>query len=417
MTESDRTQLPLHGVRIISLEQYGAAPFGTMALADLGADVIKIENHEAGGEMGRHVVPYKDETGDSLFYQTFSCNKRSLSLNLKAPGGREVLERLVGTADAVINNLRGDLPAKLGLDYVSLSQINPKIVCVHLSAYGRKGPRASWPGLDYVVQAEAGYMFMSGEPGGIPTRFGLSIVDFMAGQAAALALVSGIIGARGTGRGRDYDTSLFDVAMSNLSYPATWHLTEGFEPKRVARSGHPSLVPSELYRTQDGWIFIMTNKANFWPRLCEALERPEWIEHPQMKDFQARYDNRQTVVDNLEEVFRTRPTAAWLDRIQGQLPCAPVYNVREALASDVAGETRSVQSVAHPTRGEIRMVRQAILVDGEVVSRVAAPALGENTTEILEELGYVPSEIAQLCASETVSQAPEHLSVSKSGTG
>lgn len=401
----DRADLPLNGMRILSLEQYGAAPFGTMTLADLGADVIKIENHDAGGEMGRHVVPYKDEDGDSLFYQTFSCNKRNLALNLKAPDGRAVFERLVETADAVINNLRGDLPARLGLDHATLGQINPEIVCVHLSAYGRKGERASWPGLDYVVQAEAGYLFMSGEPDGIPTRMGLSVVDYMAGQAAALALLAGVLGARASGRGRDYDASLYDVAMANLSYPATWHLTEGYEPQRVARSGHPSLVPSELYRTADGWLFIMTNKADFWPRLCRALDRPEWIEDARMRDFQARYENRQLVVAMLEEVFQTQPTQYWLDRIQGKLPCAPVYTVREALASRVAADAKSVQIVPHPTRGTIRMVRQPVLVDGEVVPRVAAPALGADTTDVLAELGYSAAEISKLIDGGTVHQA------------
>lgn len=391
-----RDDLPLSGLRIVSIEQYGAAPYGTMTLADLGADVIKIENHETGGEMGRHVVPYKDSDGDSLFYQTFSCNKRCLAVNLKTSAGRQVLERLVATADAVINNLRGDLPAKLGLDFEALHEINPRIVCVHLSAYGRDGDRAAWPGLDYVVQAEAGFMAMTGEPDSIPTRFGLSIVDFMAGQAAATAVLSGVLGAHRTGRGRDFDACLYDVAMSNLSYPATWHLCEGFEPARVARSGHPSLVPSELYRTQDGWLFVMTNKASFWPILCQAMERPDWIDDPRMRDFQARYENRSYVVEQLEAVFITRTTDEWLSRIQGKLPCAPVHDVKTALASDIAQQRQTVQRVAHPTRGEIGLVRQPILVDGEVVPRTAAPGLGQDTARILSELGYSEREIERL---------------------
>lgn len=207
--------LPLSGLKLITIEQYGAAPFGTMYLADLGAEVIKIENHHSGGEMGRHVVPYSED-GDSLFFQTFSCNKKCLALDLKTPAGQEILGRIVTGADALINNLRGDLPAKLGLDYAALGALKPEIVCVHLSAYGRNNARAAWPGLDYVMQAEAGYLSMTGEPDGPPTRMGLSIVDFMAGLTAALALVAGVMGARQSGTGQDYDASLFDVAMANL---------------------------------------------------------------------------------------------------------------------------------------------------------------------------------------------------------
>ena len=386
---------PLRGLVVLSVEQYGAAPFGTMYLADLGADVIKIENHRAGGEMGRHVLPYA-ENGDSLFHQTFSCNKRGLALDLKNPRGREVLERLAARADAVVNNLRGDLPVVLGLDYESLRGANPRIVCVHLSAYGRDNERAAWPGLDYVMQAEAGYLSMTGEPDSVPTRFGLSIVDFMGGLTAALALLSGVLGARETGRGMDLDTPLYDVAMNNLSYPATWHLNEGFEPKRVARSGHPSLVPSELYRTADGWLFVMANKAPFWPALCRAMERPEWIDDPLMRDFAARYANRAEVVRRLEAVFRTRSTAAWLERLGGVLPCAPVNDVKGALASDFAARRRIVQEIAHPARGAMRMVRQPITVNGAVMPRRPAPALGADTAAILAELGYTAPEIHSL---------------------
>ncbi len=387
--------LPLRGLKLITVEQYGAAPFGTMYLADLGAEVIKIENHLSGGEMGRHVVPYSED-GDSLFYQTFSCNKKCIALDLQSPAGHEVLERLAAGADGLINNLRGDLPAKLGLDYAALGPVKADIVCVHLSAYGRDNERAAWPGLDYVMQAEAGYLSMTGEPDSPPTRMGLSIVDFMAGLTAALALLAGIMGARSSGRGQDYDASLFDVAMGNLSYPATWHLNEGFEPVRMPRSGHPSLVPSEMYQTADGYIFIMTNKANFWPRLCEALEKPEWINDPRMVDFQARLDNREEVVRCLESVFVTRSTDAWLERLHGQLPCAPVNDVKAALAGDFAATQQSVQSVPHPTRGEVKMVRQPILIDGEVAPRRAAPALGADTAEILRQAGYSDAEIAKL---------------------
>lgn len=387
--------LPLTGLKLITIEQYGAAPFGTMYLADLGAEVIKIENHQSDGEMGRHVVPYS-EGGDSLFFQTFNCNKKCLALDLKTPAGQEILGRIVTGADALINNLRGDLPAKLGLDYAALGVLKPKIVCVHLSAYGRNNKRAAWPGLDYVMQAEAGYLSMTGEPDGPPTRMGLSIVDFMAGLTAAFALVAGVMGARQNGIGQDYDASLFDVAMANLSYPATWHLNEGYEPRRVPRSGHPSLVPSEMYQTSDGWIFIMTNKANFWPRLCHALEKPQWIDDPRMENFQARSDNREEVVQCLESVFLTRSTDEWLERLHGQLPCAPVNDVKAALASDFAAALQSVQTVPHPVRGEVRMVRQPILIDGEVAPRRAARALGADTAEILADAGYSKAEIAAL---------------------
>ena len=395
---------PLEGLTVVSIEQYGAAPFGTMYLADLGAEVIKIENHKAGGEMGRHVVPYAED-GDSLFFQTFSCNKRCIALDLKQPRGREILEKLAGRADALINNLRGDLPGTLGLGYASLSGVNPRLVCVHLSAYGRDNERAAWPGLDYVMQAEAGYLSMTGEPDSVPTRFGLSVVDFMGGLTAALALVSGVMRARTSGQGMDIDTPLYDVAMNNLSYPATWHLNEGFEPKRVARSGHPSLVPSELYRTADGWLFVMANKANFWPALCRAMERPEWIDDPLMRDFAARYENRDEVVRRLEAVFLTRTTEAWLERLAGVLPCAPVNDVAGALASDFAERRRMVQEVAHPERGTMRMVRQPITVDGAVMPRHAAPALGADTAAILTELGYEANEIEALEADGTIHRA------------
>ena len=280
--DTSPSRLPLAGLRVLAVEQYGAGPFGTSYLADLGAEVIKIENHKDGGDVGRHVGPHFFGEEDSHFYQTFNRNKKSLTLDLKHPDGQAVFHRLVKTADAVLDNLRGDLPAKLGLDHAALKEINPRIVCAHLSAYGRAGSRTAWPGYDYLMQAETGHLTLTGEPDGPPTRYGLSIVDLMTGLAAAFALLAGVTKARATGVGLDVDTSLYDVALHNLNYPGTWYLNAGVVTGRTARSGHPSLVPSQLYRTQDGWLFIMCNKEKFWPLLAKELGHPEWITDPEL---------------------------------------------------------------------------------------------------------------------------------------
>tara|TARA_Y100001970_G_scaffold294368_1_gene451833 strand:+ start:17329 stop:18540 length:1212 start_codon:yes stop_codon:yes gene_type:complete len=393
--------LPLKGLKIIALEQYGAAPFGTMFLADLGADVIKVENHLTGGEMGRHVVPYSED-GDSLFFQSFSANKRSIGLNIKSSNGRKILDKLVSSSDALINNLRGDLVNKLGLNYKSFSKHKPEIVCVHLSAYGRNNSRASWPGLDYVMQAEAGYLSVTGEPSSPPTRFGLSIVDYQAGLTAALALLAGILGAQRTGRGQDYDAALFDVAMTNLSYPATWHLTEGYKPERIARSGHPSLVPSELYKTKNGWIFIMANKDSFWPKLVTAIEKPQWIKDPRISDFKSRLKNRQLVVELLSEVFIKENTEYWLSKLTGLLPCAPVNNIESALSNKFSDERMITQKISHPKWQNMKVVRQPILADENVLPRKKAPLLGEDTINILKEIGYEEEEINTLLSDKTI---------------
>ena len=211
--------LPLAGVRILAVEQYGAGPFGSMQLADMGAEVIKIENPAEGGDVSRSVGPFFLGEHDSHFFQAFNRNKRSITLNLRAPEGQRVLRDLAATADAVLDNLRGDQSPRLGVTYDQLKSANPRIVCAHLSAYGREGSRASWPGYDYLMQAEAGYLSLTGEPDQTPARFGLSIVDMMAGVYAATVLLGGIVSARATGVGRDVDVSLFDTALANLQLP------------------------------------------------------------------------------------------------------------------------------------------------------------------------------------------------------
>ena len=388
--------LPLTGLRIVSVEQYGAGPFGTQHLADLGAEVIKIENPNDGGDVGRAVGPHYFGPGDSHFYQAFNRNKRSVTLDLKKPEGQQVLHSLCQHADAVFNNLRGDLPGRLGLTYEALQGVRQDIVCVHLSAYGRDGERAGWPGYDYLMQAEAGYLSLTGEPDGPPSRFGLSIIDLMTGTTAALGLVSAVLGARQTGVGRDVDVSLFDVALHNLGYLATWYLNGGHKTGRAPRSGHPSLVPSQLYRTADGWIFIMCNKEKFWPLLAQSMGHPEWADDPDYRSFQDRLRHRERFNQELEAVFMTDTTRNWMARFAGRVPAAPVYDVAQALDNPFV-QARSCLLDAHDDEGRaIKNVASPIRCPGEAPLARAAPAMGADTEELLAQAGYAPDQIASL---------------------
>jgi crotonobetainyl-CoA:carnitine CoA-transferase CaiB-like acyl-CoA transferase len=388
--------LPLNGVRVLAVEQYGAGPFGTMFLADQGAEVIKIENPADGGDMSRAVGPHFFAPGDSEFFHSFNRNKKSLTLDLGRPEGQAVFADLVRTSDAVASNLRGDVPEKLGLVYARLKAHNPKIVCAHLSAYGRTGPRAAWPGFDYLMQAEAGYFALTGEPGGPPARFGLSIVDLMSGLGLAYALLAALTGARATGVGRDVDVSLFDIALSNTCYLATWYLNDGVETTRLPRSAHPSLTPCQLYRTRDGWIYIMCNKEKFWPALCDKLGRREWIEDARFRRFADRLQHRELLTEVLDAELSRRTTGEWLAHFAGAVPAAPINDLAQALENPFVTEHGRLQTLPHPTRGSFRMVAPPVRCPGDEAPARPAPGLGEHTDVLLRGLGYDDARIRAL---------------------
>lgn len=391
--------LPLHGVRVLSVEQYGAGPWGTQYLADLGAEVIKIENPNDGGDMARTVGPFfigdGKSSSSSLFYQSFNRNKRSLTLDLSKPEGQEIFHTLVRTADAVTCNLRGDVPAKLGLTYETLGPLNPRIVCSFLTAYGREGERATWPGYDYLMQSESGYFSLTGEPDTPPTRFGLSIVDLMTGLAMAYATVSAILNARATGDGRDIDVSLFDLALTNVSYPATWYLNTGHVQGREPRSGHPSLTPCAQYKTKDGWIFLMCNKEKFWPVLCEMIGRPEWATDPRFLTFKDRLEHRVTIQELLDDALSERTTDEWLRIFGGRVPAAPIYDVRQALENPFVTGNGKIQSLTHQSGEEFRLL-DAPFRTGEPTPDGPGPELGEDTDALLTELGFDGDAISGL---------------------
>jgi succinate---hydroxymethylglutarate CoA-transferase len=399
MSTKPKPGLPLESVRVLAVEQYGAGPFGTMALADLGADVVKIEDRKSGGDFARGIGPYfvpgKDGE-ESEFFHSYNRNKRSFTVDLTTQAGRRVFHDLVKTADVVASNLRGDVPEKLGLTYETLKAVNKKIVCAHLSAYGRTGPRADWPGFDYLMQSEAGYFSLTGEPDGPPTRMGLSIVDQMTGLGLAYIIAAGVVGARSSGIGQDLDVSLFDVALSNLGYPATWYLNEGHVQTRLPRSGHPSLTPCQLYLTKDGSIFIMCNKEKFWPNLCLAIERHEWSDDPRFKTFTERLENRALIQDLLDEVLSGKTTAEWLAIFSGDVPAAPVLSVEEALDNPFVRDHGRVVDLERDGFDPITVVATAYRASASPAPHRAAPGLGQHTETILSELGYDQAQIAEL---------------------
>jgi crotonobetainyl-CoA:carnitine CoA-transferase CaiB-like acyl-CoA transferase len=394
--------LPLEGIRILAVEQYGAGPFGTMFLADQGAEVIKLENPGDGGDTARDVGPFYFAERDSVFYHAFNRNKKSMTLDLRRDEGRAVLQDLVETADGLASNLRGDVPEKLGLTYAHLQARNPRIVCAHLSAYGRTGPRASWPGYDYLMQAEAGYLSLTGEPDAPPARFGLSVVDFMTGLGLAYALLAALTAARAAGVGRDIDVSLFDMALANTNYVSAWYLNEGHIQDRLPRSAHPSITPCQLYRTADGWIFIMCNKEKFWPALCEAVEKPGWASDARFLRFADRLAHRELLTGLLDEVLEKRSTREWLDHFAGRVPAAPVNDIAGALDNPFVTEHGRVQTIRHGDGGEYRLVAPPVRCADEDPPARPAPALGEHTHALLTELGYEEARIQQLRTSGTI---------------
>ena len=367
--------LPLKGIRILSVEQYGAGPYGTMLLADLGAEVIKIEDAGRGGDVSRSVGPYMLGERDSEFFQTFSKGKKSVTLDLKSADGRSAFEALVRGADAVANNLRGDQPDKLGLTYAALKAINPKIVCAHLSAYGRGNSREAWPGYDYLMQAEAGFMSMTGEPDGPPVRFGLSMVDFHTGSQLATAILAGIIGAGRTGEGCDVDVCLFDTALHQLSYTATWYLNQGHVTGRLPRGSHPSITPSQLVRTGDGWGLLMCQTPKFWELWCDIAGAQHLAADERFASIPARRKNLAALSDAVDAVILQDTTANWMARLRGHVPFAPVLDIGQAHDNPYVDEIGMVEAVAHPDTksGELRTLASPFRVNGKRLTSRRAP--------------------------------------------
>jgi crotonobetainyl-CoA:carnitine CoA-transferase CaiB-like acyl-CoA transferase len=380
---------PLDGVRIVAVEQYAAGPYGSQLLSELGAQVIKIEAPSLGGDISRGLGPYflgpsSAGGGDSQFFQTFSRGKQSVALEIKTPEGRADFERLAAGADAVVNNLRGDQPEKLAITYDHLKTINPAVVCAHLSAYGRNNSREAWPGYDYLMQAEAGFMTLTGEPDGPPVRFGLSMVDFMTGSVFALGIVSAILKARTTGLGCDVDVSLFDVALHQTSYPAVWAMNEGHQVGRLPRGAHPSIAPSQRVKTKDGWGMLMCQTERFWQVWCDLVGRPELKTDPRFVDMPARRANLEVLTPIVDAIMEQRTSADWMTDLGGRVPFSPIADLADALDTPFVAEVAMRDHIDHPARPQgLDMLACPIKIDGQRMPAARAPAMGEHNALLL----------------------------------
>ena len=320
---------PLTGIRVLEVGHILSGPFAGMLLADLGADVIKIE--PVDGDLSRQVAS-PQVGGHNTYFASLNRNKRSVFIDLATHQGQAQLGALAATADALLVNLRAAAIRKLGLHYDAMRRFNPKIVCVALTGYGLDGPAAEWPSFDYVVQARAGVAAMTGEPGGPPILAGYSVVDNSAGIMAALGLVAKVL----EGRGGQVDVSLFDSMLSQLNYRAAASLNGDAAPARSRLGAHAFYVPAQLFETSSGYLALFVTRDDHWRRLCEEIGHPEWADDPRFASLQARFENRAELLDVLEPVLMEGSAAEWERRLRPLgLAVGEVEELADALDSDL----------------------------------------------------------------------------------
>jgi crotonobetainyl-CoA:carnitine CoA-transferase CaiB-like acyl-CoA transferase len=382
---------PLHGLRVVAVEQFGAGPFGTLLLADLGAEVIKVEDPGSGGDVSRYIPPQQQGT-DSLYFEAVNRNKRSIALDLKNDAGREVLERLVASADAVFSNLRGDQPERLRLTWQHLRHVNERIVCVALTGYGRRGEDARLPGYDALVQAGTGWAALTGGPADPPIKSGLSLADYATGLAAMVGLLAAVLDARQSGQGRDVDTNLYDVALSMLTHHATWHLSAGIDTVRQPMSGHASVVPFQFFATADGHLAVAAAKEHFFRDLVDALDLPELASDARFVDMRARSEHREALLPILAARFAEDPTETWMQRLRGVVPAAPVQSMEGALDLDELQDRSMLAEYEHPRLGRVRSVGPPVFMSDYQPQHRPGPGLGADAPAVLSELGYGSAE-------------------------
>lgn len=397
----DIMRQPLHGTRVVDLTHVLAGPSCTTILADLGAEVVKIERPVVG-DLSRQVDPFRH--GESYYFAGLNRNKRSVALDLKREGAKRVLEELVRKADVLVENFRPGMLASLGFGYQRLHELNPALVICSISGFGQSGPLREHKSFDLVAQAMAGVMSLTGEPGRPPVRAGVPVGDILAGVYGAVAIASALIGRTKFGRGCVIDLSMFDALLSTLPYFASRYLADGDILPPVG-SGDPKVVPYGAFPAADGYIAIAVFGDDFWPPLCRAIERPDLAADTELAKASARVHRREEIESALVDRLKTKTVSEWCELFASAgIPHAPVLSVGAALDHPHTHARHLILDLPHQTCGTVRTVGSPININGEPVTTSATPGpiLGEHTEQVLRELGYDAEMIARLSAEGAV---------------
>lgn len=394
---------PLAGVKVLELSQIMAGPTCGLMLADLGADVIKIERFPQGDDARR----YRRE-GDSGLPPSFMIlnrGKRSVALDVKQPDGRAALLRLVAQSDILTENFRMGVMERLGLGYETLAELNPALVYCSITGYGRTGPLAERGGFDLILQAFSGLISVTGEEDGIPVKPGVSIADVNAGILAAFGTLAAYIRRLRTGRGQRVDTSLLQASMQQMYWYAAGYFSRGIVPK-PAGTAHPLIAPYQVFQCSDGGLALGGANETNWNRVAQVLGHPEWTDDPRFNTPDIRLANRRELETLINAVMRTATRATWTERFDAaQVPCGPVQTVGEALDHEQTRAVRMVVDVPAPEGGTMRALGLPVLFDGtSKLAEAPAPRVGENTVDVLREFGFAADEIDALLSSGAAHQ-------------
>lgn len=395
---------PLHGRTVLDLSRVLAGPWCTMVLADLGAEVIKVES-PIGGDDTRHWGPPYAGT-ESAYFLCANRNKQSIALDLSTAEGQKVVRELASRSDIVVENFKLGGLARYGLDYASLSALNPKLVYCSISGYGRHSAIAQRPGYDYVIQAETGLMAVTGPTDGEPMKVGVAVADLATGMASAQAILAAVIAADRDGVGQHIDMALYDCQLAMMANVASAQLVSGKEPRRYG-NGHPTVVPYQLFETRDGNVVIAVGNDRQFASLARLMDMPDLATDPRFAKNSGRVSNREALIQIISSCVKGRTTNEWLDGLRSVgVPCGEVRSVTDALHAPETLERGMLSTVAHPTEGDVSLVSSPLHLMGTPVAKpVAPPLLGQHTTDVLKTLGYSQEAIERLVSDGVVALA------------